>query len=190
MSHWMRRTLVGVTAAATAATLAACTGSSTQKATIGAVVVSVPQGWKVVDDRPQGWAWAAQDVPKEGASTQQLAIDGRLAGVTTPELGLGLLTSGAQIGGFPAFTQIGPVTKVSVSGAKSAQLLRFRYRIDRGAIYHGAWLVACRADRDGFGALQLASVKEIDDEQARSLARSVSLTEPPTDDSPVQARAS
>lgn len=190
MGQRLRRASALVLATAGAVTLASCSGSSSATANVGAVVVSVPQGWKVVEDRPQGWAWAAQDVPDKGTSTKQLAVDGRLAGVTTPELGLGLLTSGAQIGGFPAFAQVGPVTKVEVSGAKGAQLLRFRYRIDRGATYHGAWLVACRDQRAGCGAVQLTSVQDIDDEQARGLARSISLTEPPADEAPVQARTS
>jgi hypothetical protein len=143
-----RRALAAaVTATAGVLVLAACSalpgsggGSDDARATVGQVDVAYPKGWTVLGDsqRPEGWDWAAQDVPGDTAGAQ-LAVDGDYSAL---DVGFSVanLMAAAQVGTLPEFA-VSNQEPVKISGAGTATRVDFTYRAD-GADFRGVWVVA------------------------------------------------
>lgn len=134
--------------------------AGTTKATVGAVTVHYPDGWAVLPaaDRPQGWAWAAQDRPGT-AGTVQVAVNGDFSALDV-DFATASLLSGAQIGTYQDFTpQAG--REIEVHGADRALRTDFGYRVDKVA-YQASWLVA-RGDGPRTVAVQVSGREPVDE---------------------------
>lgn len=119
---------------------------ATREQAVGWASVRYPADWTVLapGDRPQGWAWAAQDRPDGEHATAQLAVDGELSQYPDIELSLANLLAAAQMGALPGF-ELREKVPAEVDGAEQALRADFRYEAG-GKDHEGVWVVARAAD--------------------------------------------